>query len=141
MPYNSHICAIRLKLQQNQYIQALKYKDLQTVTYNPMRKSNLKGKIKFSNPKNAHVGKNLNYYELDEDGQMPRLEGKVIKIWGVFYLYYEKRFFWFRLFDGYGLWGRSLKVKAFELFSERYSYTKYFKIFGWKLKWLKPSRF
>jgi hypothetical protein len=95
-----------------------------------MERDKLESEIKFSSSKNAYDGKKLNYYLQDEYGQMPRLEGKVVRIWKIFYLYYEKRFFWFRFFEGYGVWGRSLKVKSFQLFSERYGYTKYFKIFG-----------
>jgi hypothetical protein len=65
-------------------------------------------------------------------------DGRTLKIFTIFYLYYKKGFFWFRFFDGYGVWGRSQKIKSFVLFSERYGYTKYFKIFGWKFKILKP---
>jgi hypothetical protein len=97
----------------------------------------LRSKIKFVPSKDAYDSKKINHYISDEYGQMD-LNGKVFKIGKIFYLYYKKHFFWFRLFNGYGIWGRNQKVKLFELFSERNSYTKYLKIFGWKLKILKP---
>jgi hypothetical protein len=100
----------------------------------------LRSKIKFVSSKDAYDSKKINHYISDEYGQMD-LSGKVFKIGKVFYLYYKKYFFWFRFFDGYGIWGRSQKMKSFELFSERYEYTKYLKIFGWKLKILKPCKF
>lgn len=77
---------------------------------------------------------------MDECLQWKEPNGKRIKIGGLFYMYIEKRFFFFRIFEGYGIWGRSEKEKRFELFSERYGYTKYLRIFGWKFKTLKPSK-
>lgn len=68
-------------------------------------------------------------------------DGKSFRIYKVFYLYYKKDFFWFRFFGGYGIWGRNAKATTFDLFSERYGYTKFVKIFGWKLKALKPCKF
>lgn len=105
-----------------------------------MKNNKLNSKIYFiPSSKDAYDGKKLNRYIIDEYGQID-LSGKVFKIGKIFYLYYKKYFFWFRFFGGYGVWGGSQKIKAFELFSERYGYTKYLKIFGWKLKWLKPSK-
>ena len=99
----------------------------------------INSKIDFK-PANEDVynGNKFEDYIEDEYGLILVSTGKVVKIWKVFFLYYKKNFFWFRFFDGYGVWGRSQKVKSFELFSERCGYTKYLKIFGWKLKWLKP---
>lgn len=97
-------------------------------------------KIRFASSKDAYDSPKINHYLQDEYGQMEIPDGKVFKIWKIFYLYYKKHFFWFRFFDGYGIWGRSQKVKSFKLFSERYGYTKYLKIFGWKLKILKPCK-
>lgn len=96
-------------------------------------------KIKYSKPKND--GNSINPFLLDEllmwHEQIKN--GKSIRLWKLYELYYEKGFFWFRFFDGYGIWGRSRKRKQlYELFSERYGYVKYLKIFGWKFKFLKP---
>jgi len=101
--------------------------------------SRVKGKIIYSS-KRVYDGKELpSRFSFDEVGQWPIKFGKSFRIWKIFYLYYEKGFFWFRFFGGYGIWGRSKKRKEFELFSERYGYTKYLKIFGWKFKTLKPN--
>ena len=95
-------------------------------------------KIKYTKiNKGAYDSGRLNSYVQDECGKMEIIDGKVFKIWKIFYLYYKKGFFWFRFFGGFGIWGRSQKVKSFELFSERYGYTKFLKVFGWKFKILK----
>lgn len=98
-------------------------------------------KIKYSKPK--YSGNNPNPLLLDEllMWEENNKNSKSISLGKVFYLYYRKGFFWFRLFDGYGFWGRSQKRKLlYEMFSERYGYVKYLKIFGWKFKILKPSK-
>jgi len=104
-----------------------------------MKNNNLSSKIDFVPSKDAYDGKKLNQYTLDEYGQIDST-GKIFKIGKIFYLHYKKHFFWFRFFGSYGIWGRGQKMKAFELFSERYGYTKYLKILGWKFKLLKPSK-
>jgi hypothetical protein len=58
----------------------------------------------------------------------------------LFYVYCERKCFWFRFFDGYGLFGKSQKIKDFELFSERNGYRKFVKLFGWKFRLLKPRK-
>ncbi len=77
---------------------------------------------------------------MDEIGQWQVPTGKSLSIFGnFFYMTWDKYFFWFRLFGGYGLHGRSNKKKRFILFSERMGITKTYKVFGWTLKILKPS--
>jgi len=85
-------------------------------------------------------GEKIKHYLLDEFCMWDMPKGKVFKIWKLFYLYYEKTFFWFRFFGGYGVWGRGKRATMYEMFSERSGNTKYFKLFGWKLKILKPSK-
>ena len=46
---------------------------------------------------------------------------------------------WGRLWNGYGLLVKTNKAPVF--FSERYGYTKYFKLFGLKFRLLKPATF
>jgi len=78
---------------------------------------------------------------MDELGQWAMPDGYSLSIlWKFFYLFWNKRFFWFRFFDGYGLWGTSNKRKRFILFSEREGIVKTYKIFGWTFKILKPSK-
>ena len=88
--------------------------------------------------KNLYDGSKVNMYMCDEYGLFGNRNCKVFKIGKLFYLYRSKSTFWFRIFGGYGIWGRNAKDISLELFSERIGRTKYLKIFGWKLKILKP---
>lgn len=56
------------------------------------------------------------------------------------YIYWDKGLFWFRFFDGYGLWGTSDKRDRIILFSERYKLVKHYKFLGWTFKILKPRK-
>jgi hypothetical protein len=103
----------------------------------------MKSKIKYTKTDESSYdsGKILNYTqdEVGVCGSPIYPIGKTFRIGKFFYLYYKKGFFWFRFFDGYGIWGRNRKSKEdFELFSERNGYTKFLKVFGWKFKILKP---
>ena len=52
--------------------------------------------------------------------------------------YTEERSGWFRIF-GFGLSFRNIKKSGYELtFSQRHGYTKYVKIFGYVITFLKP---
>ncbi len=96
-------------------------------------------KIKYTTRTNYDSDK-TNRLILDEYCLWYVPKGNVIKIWRLFYLYYEKTFFWFRFFGGYGIVGRGKRATMGEIFSERIGHTKYLKIFGWKLKILKPCK-
>jgi len=91
---------------------------------------------------NRIANKNVKSWILmDEIGQWQVPTGKSLSIFGnFFYMTWDKYFFWFRFFGGYGLHGRSNKKKRFILFSERTGITKTYKVFGWTLKILKPSK-
>lgn len=78
---------------------------------------------------------------MDEIGQWKVPAGKSISIFGnLFYMCWDKYFFWFRFLGGYGLHGLNNKKKRFILFSERMGITKRYKILGWSLKILKPLK-
>lgn len=86
----------------------------------------------YNKPIKTQIGR----YFFDEIGK-----GKSLKILGkFFYIHWDKGIFWFRFFNGYGLWGASDKIKRLKLFSERIGKTKTYKVFGWTFKILKPHR-
>ena len=60
---------------------------------------------------NKYDAEPLSAAEIDEFSCFHVPGGKQFKIGKFFYLYYEKYFFCFRFFDGYGLSGKSLKKK------------------------------
>lgn len=65
---------------------------------------------------------------------------KTFKIGKVFFLFYEKGCFWFRLFGGYGFAGKNMKYNWLVLFSERNGYRKVYKLLGWKWEVLTPTK-
>ena len=98
-------------------------------------------KITYTKPNtDSYDGEKLNKCFLDEFCTWNTPNGKTFKIGKIFYLYYDSTYFWFRLFGGYGIWGRGKRATMYEMFSERTGHIKYFKLFGWKLKILKPSK-
>ncbi len=76
---------------------------------------------------------------LDEFPMWSEPSGKSLDLfWKFFYIYWDKGFFWFRFFGGYGLKGT--KQKRFILFSERTGKVKTYKAFGWTFRILKPNK-
>lgn len=88
----------------------------------------------------CYDGRNFSNVTYDEVGQWDMKIGDSFKIGSFFYLHYWKDCFWFRFFDGYGLHVRKPSWNGHILFSERNGYTKVYKICGYKIKVLKPSK-
>ncbi len=78
---------------------------------------------------------------LDEFAMWKDLTGKSLSLFGnFFYAAWDKHFFCFRFFGGYGLKGNSDKKRCWVPFSERMGLTKTYKLFGWTFKILKPFK-
>lgn len=74
----------------------------------------------------------------DEIGQFDIPFGKSLSVfWSFFYIYWDKKSFWFRFFNKWGISGFNQKCRFFVPFSERYGYVKVYKLFGWCIKFLK----
>lgn len=85
-------------------------------------------------------GKKFDRVIYDEQAMWDIPKGKHFRLGSIFYLYYEKYMFWFRVFNGYGLSAKSLKKNWFAYFSERNGHRKTYKLFGWKWEILRPSK-
>lgn len=64
---------------------------------------------------------------------------KVFKIGKFIYLCRYNKAFWFRLWGGWGIAGKSVKTYGL-MFSERYNHVFKIVLFGWLFRLLKPHK-
>jgi hypothetical protein len=95
-------------------------------------------KLKFSKPnKNSYDGERITFISMDEIGQVSYV--KIFSIGKIFYFCHGNKWWWIRLFKGYGIYVKKI-TKRNITFSERYGYAKGIKLFGCRFKILKPNK-